>query len=285
MERWNIVKRWLAMVMVLVLVLSAAPVWAENSDSPNGSSRDNSTDSSSEIDNAADDSSTVADNPADDASGNHSTDSSRNESSNNGSDHMTGMDDAMNRTSTSDSVTHSSENSGDREHMLVSNVTAFEDEIHALEQEYTQAMAGSPGEIRDILAHQSGVQVGVDSFLLVKSQMGSSGPDISALAQQFNASFTSTAQAEEQIRKRDSITRLFMGGDRTATRIIDTEVSGNQVRILQLNQMLDQCINCTPGVKAVLQQQIQTMEQEQARLSGIAQKEHSDTGLFGWLFP
>ena len=277
-------KRWLVLAMVLSLVLIGAPALAENSDNSSGDSQDNPMDSSSGMDKSSDDSSSGTDDLADDSPGNHSKDSSGNESANSGSDHPKGMDDASNRTGTDDSVNGSEGNGDDMEHRLVSNATALENEIHTLEQEHAQEVSVSPAEIRDILEHRNDVQVGVDSFLLVKNQMGLSGPDISVLAQQFNASLKSTAQAEERIRKRDALTRIFVGGDDSAASVIDAEVSDNQMRIQELNHMLGQCTNCSAGVKTLLQQQIQTMEQEQTRLSGIAQKEHSDNGLFGWMF-
>jgi len=44
-----------------------------------------------------------------------------------------------------------------------------------------------------------------------------------------------------------------------------------------------QC-DCGEEVKAMLQEQIQNMEQEQVRLQQLAQNEKKNKGVFGWLW-
>ncbi len=57
----------------------------------------------------------------------------------------------------------------------------------------------------------------------------------------------------------------------------------SQQRIRQLKHLRAQC-DCGEEVKAMLQEQIQNMEQEQVRLQQLAQNEKKNKGVFGWLW-
>jgi hypothetical protein len=57
----------------------------------------------------------------------------------------------------------------------------------------------------------------------------------------------------------------------------------NRERIQELHRLVQEC-DCNEDVRALVQEQIQNMEQEQTRLQELAQNEKEAKGLFGWLW-
>ena len=100
---------------------------------------------------------------------------------------------------------------------------------------------------------------------------------------EFNNSVQATIRAEERIQTRNFILSFFFGGDEQAAGEIEQEVNMNQERIQELTQLMNQC-ECDNEVKAMLQEQIQNMEQEQNRLQELAQEQKKSKGLLGWLW-
>ncbi len=81
---------------------------------------------------------------------------------------------------------------------------------------------------------------------------------------------------------RSGFTRFFAGGDSEAAEELETGVTQNQQRIQEMKQLRGQC-DCEEEVKAIMQEQIWDMEQEQTRFQELAQKEKKSKGLFGWI--
>ena len=73
-----------------------------------------------------------------------------------------------------------------------------------------------------------------------------------------------------------------MGGDSEAADEILQQMEQNQIRIQEMNQIIDTCDDCDPQTVAVLQEQMQNLLQEQNRLQQLAQDEKDYRGLFGW---
>jgi len=113
--------------------------------------------------------------------------------------------------------------------------------------------------------------------------VGGIGPQVSEIAREFNNSVQATIRAKERIQSRNRIIRFFAGGDEEAAQEIEEQVIQNRERIRQLQQLALQC-ECEEEVRALLQEQIQNMEQEQTRLQQLAQNEKKVKGLFGWLW-
>ena len=55
-------------------------------------------------------------------------------------------------------------------------------------------------------------------------------------------------------------------------------------KLQEMKQVKDECVDCTEEIKAMMQEQIQNMEQEQVRLQELAEKEKQSKGLFGWMW-
>jgi hypothetical protein len=113
---------------------------------------------------------------------------------------------------------------------------------------------------------------------------GSSEPQLTRLAAAVNSSYAAALQAEQQIQSRDSFSRTLFGGDQQAANLLLQYADQNQQRLSEMNQLLMNCSDCDPQVRLMLEEQVKVLEQEQNRLTVIAQKEQRDKGIFGWLF-
>ena len=134
-----------------------------------------------------------------------------------------------------------------------------------------------------VYQNQNGMKIAVHSLLAMENLTGGIGKEVSAIARDFNNSVQSTLNSEERIERRNSLKRFFVGGDEKAAEEIEQEVNKNQERINKLKDLKENC-ECDEEVKAVLQEQIENMEQEQTRLTKLSQKERKTKGIFGWIF-
>ena len=162
------------------------------------------------------------------------------------------------------------------------NATQLREMVETKAEELDQEAS----QVKDITTqkvykNQNAVREAVHSLLAAEDVVGGIGQQVSQIARDFNNSVDKTIKAEEKIQNRNILTRLFVGGDKQAAAELEQEVSQNRARIQTLNQLMQNC-NCDSETKAVLQEQIQNMEQEQNRLESLS-KEQQANGLFGWL--
>jgi hypothetical protein len=148
-----------------------------------------------------------------------------------------------------------------------------------LKEELKQVRA----EVKSVYENQNRVRLAVHVLLNIENLTGGIGKNVSAIAREFNNSVQATLNAEERIQTRNSIMRFLFGGDESAAANLTAEVAQNQLRVQELNQLRNQC-DCDNETKAMMQEQIQEMEQEQTRLQELAQNESKSKGLLGWLF-
>ncbi|WP_319642998.1 hypothetical protein [Methanovulcanius yangii] len=127
------------------------------------------------------------------------------------------------------------------------------------------------------------VRLAVHTFTIAAPLLGNESGRMLGLAGQVNTSAQVTLQAEERIQTRSAIMRALFGGDAGAAAILQQEITANQERITEMNQLIDEC-DCDPETREVLMEQVALLEQEQQRLRDLAQGEVADTGLLGWLF-
>lgn len=140
------------------------------------------------------------------------------------------------------------------------------------------------GENYETHKNQNVVRIAVHAMLASEELTDGIGPRVSEIAKEFNNSVQSTIKAEEKIKSRGAIRKLFLGGDKEAAGELEQETIRNQNRIEELNQLMNQCEECSEEVKNVLQEQVQLITQEQERLSNLAKNEKGKKGLFGFLF-
>ncbi|MDN7025149.1 hypothetical protein FGU65_09645 [Methanoculleus sp. FWC-SCC1] len=132
-------------------------------------------------------------------------------------------------------------------------------------------------------SHVNPVRYAVHSLLAMENRTGGIGPQVSAIARSLNDSVNATEQAEERIRSRNSIMRMLFGGDDEAAGLIRQHIERNREMIRVLSSISENG-TCDDATRVMLQEQIQSLEQEQQRLAGLAGQEFSARGLFGWLW-
>lgn len=163
------------------------------------------------------------------------------------------------------------------------NVSELREMIQERKTEMEQEIMNFTETNKNIYQNQNRVRLAVHSLLAMENLTGGIGQNISQIAREFNNSVQATIRAEERIQTRNVIVRFFVGGDEEAAEEIESERNQNQQRIQQLKQLRNEC-DCDEEIKAMIQEQIQNMEQEQARLQQLAQNEKQSKGLFGWIF-
>ncbi len=155
--------------------------------------------------------------------------------------------------------------------------------IQEKKDEFKQELEQFKEQKKEMYQNQNQVRVAVHALLAMENLTGGIGPNVSAIAREFNNSVQATIRSEEKIQNRNALVKMFIGGDEDSADEIEQEVNKNQERIQKLTQLMEQC-DCDEEVKTILQEQIQNMEQEQNRLQQLAQNEKQNKGLFGWIW-
>jgi hypothetical protein len=170
-----------------------------------------------------------------------------------------------------------------REKVRAQNVSELHEIVEQRKQEMNQEIQALNEHRQLVYQNQNRVRLAVHSLLAMEELVGGIGPQVSQIAEGLNTSVQATIRAEERIQSRSRFVRFFAGGDEEAAQDIEQHVVQNQERIRQLQQLSGEC-DCDEEVRAMLQEQIQNMEQEQERLQQLAQAELADKGLFGGLW-
>lgn len=109
---------------------------------------------------------------------------------------------------------------------------------------------------------------------------GAHSSDLVRLAEEINGSVGDTIRNEERMRSQNAFMVFLFGGDHASADAIMQHVVQNRVRITEMNRLIDGC-DCDPETSAILREQVQAMEQEQARFEELAVEEKEKRGLFG----
>lgn len=153
--------------------------------------------------------------------------------------------------------------------------------VQERQEEMQQEMQDLSGVQQKVYEKQNKVREAVHALLSIETLAVGIGPQVSEVAREFNNSILVTVVAEEKIQKRNALVRFFAGGEKDAAGEIEGEITQNQERIQELKQLREECA-CGEEVKTMMQEQIQTMEQEQERLQLLADRENNTKGVFGW---
>lgn len=109
---------------------------------------------------------------------------------------------------------------------------------------------------------------------------GGSAPDLIRLTEEINGSVRTAVQNEEQIHSQNGFMVFLFGGDQKSADAIMQHVVQNRVRIEEMNRLIDGC-GCDQDTAVLLREQVQAMEQEQARFEAVADVEKGRRGIFG----
>ena len=129
--------------------------------------------------------------------------------------------------------------------------------------------------------HRSAVANFVQSLLQVADREGGIGQQVRVIAQQQNQSASTTIQAMEKVQTRSKIKTFFFGSDYKNLGALRSEMVQTRNRLEQLNRLMENVQN--EGDKTELQNQIQTLEQEQIKIESFIKAEEGKFSLFGWL--
>jgi len=129
--------------------------------------------------------------------------------------------------------------------------------------------------------HRSVVAAFVQKLLQVANREGGIGEQVRLIAQQQNQGATTTAQVVEKVEKRNKIKTFLIGTDYKNLGALRSEMVQTRNRLEQLTQLREKAK--TEADKLELQNQIQTMMQEQARIENFIKAQEGKFSLFGWL--
>jgi len=179
-------------------------------------------------------------------------------------------------------------NEGDEQGLLImeqarSQAMSLNRSIKEAEARYADEASEMPAQQVQVYQNQNRVRVAVQALLGAENISGIV-KNISSIARDFNNSVQATVRSEEKMRERSGFERFLFGGDEQSAGELERQVSQNQQRIMQMQQLVLQCSGCGPEVQAMLQMQLMNMEHEQSRLMQLAQGEKQDRGVFGWLW-
>jgi len=155
-----------------------------------------------------------------------------------------------------------------------------EQQVRSVIQQKNQEINSS---MRNSLENQKMAQVAVQTMESTASMFGKSEANISKLSNEIKNSFEVTTRAEERIRSKSGFVKFFTGGDNEAAGLIAQEIVRNENRIRELNRLIEES-DFDPQTKAILQEQVQNIEQEQLRLKLLAEQEINNKGILGWLW-
>jgi len=166
---------------------------------------------------------------------------------------------------------------------IAKNVTELRQMVQERQELMNQELKNLTVNAKQIYQNQNRVRLAVHSLLAMENLTGGIGRNVSRIAREFNNSVQATIRAEQRIETRNMLVKFLFGGDEVAAGEMEQEIIQNQQRIQHLRQLMNQC-DCEEQVRAMLQEQIQNMEQEHTRLQQLAQNEKGNKGLFGWLW-
>lgn len=129
--------------------------------------------------------------------------------------------------------------------------------------------------------NQNEVRFAVHQLLAMENQTGGIGPQVSAIAKDFNNSIQSTWQLENQIDSRDAFSKFLFGNDKTSAAQLNNLTIQNQVRIQEMQQLIGNA-TIDNETRLMLQDQLQIMQQENTRLNEYATSAAKNRGIFGW---
>jgi hypothetical protein len=135
---------------------------------------------------------------------------------------------------------------------------------------------------REQVKNQNEVRIAVHSLLAMENLTGGIGRNVSAIARDFNNSASAARALEDRIQNRNTIIRLFFGGDRDAAGELANLSAENRARIRELQQLMNSS-SLDADVRTAMEEQVRILEKDQLRLEQLATREEQDRGLFGWI--
>jgi len=128
--------------------------------------------------------------------------------------------------------------------------------------------------------HRSVVANFVQGLLEIADRESGIGEQVRVIAREQNAAKEQTSQEIEKIQARSKIRTFFFGSDYKNLGDLRSQMVQTRNQIAQLTRLAEQAES--EESKAELQNQIQVLEQEQARISDFITQNENKFSLFGW---
>jgi len=129
--------------------------------------------------------------------------------------------------------------------------------------------------------HRSAVANFVQSLENVAEGDSGIGEQVRLLAQQQNQSSETTIQAMEKVQTRSKIRAFLFGSGYKNLGTLRSEMVQTRNRLEQISRLMESAQS--EADKAELQNQVQTLEQEQAKIENFIKDNESKFSLFGWV--
>ncbi|MBU1102166.1 hypothetical protein KJ853_00725 [Patescibacteria group bacterium] len=130
-------------------------------------------------------------------------------------------------------------------------------------------------------SHRSAVANFVQELLQVADREGGIGEQVREIARQQNQAQEQVVQAIEKVEKRSKIKTFLIGNDYKNLGALRSEMVQVRNRIEQTTRLMEKAAG--EESKAMLQEQIQNLEQEQTRIENFIKTNENKFSLFGWL--
>ena len=129
----------------------------------------------------------------------------------------------------------------------------------------------NPNQVRDA----------VHALLAMENRTGGIGPQVSAIAREFNNSANESQRYKDRIQNRDALTRFFFGGDRQAANELANLTAQDQARISEIGDLMNST-TLDADTRSQMDGQIQILQQQLAQEQQLIAQARQDRGLFGW---
>ena len=125
----------------------------------------------------------------------------------------------------------------------------------------------NPNEVRDT----------VHSLLALENRTGGIGPQVSAIAREFNNSANASQQYKNRIRDRDALSRFFFGGDRQAASELANLTAQNQARISEIENLMN-TTSLDADTRTMMVEQLELLQQNVDFDQQLSAHEKQDRG-------
>lgn len=166
---------------------------------------------------------------------------------------------------------------------IAKNATELKEIIREKESQLNRELEKVEAREQNIYKNQNKVRIAVHTLLAMEKISGGIGRNVSEIAREFNNSVKNTTALEAKIQERSAIIKFFLGRDKKIVSELEATLNTTAENIGTLKQLKAAC-DCGEDVKAVLQEQVESMETEQSRLTQLVSAEKRNTGILGWLF-
>jgi hypothetical protein len=157
--------------------------------------------------------------------------------------------------------------------------TQEQNAVQAQDEVKNKSKKESKGQFNAEL-HRSAVATFVQSLLAVADRDGGIGQEVRSIAQQQNDIKNRTSDLINAVENRNKVKAFFIGTSYKNLGELQSQMVNSQNQIEQLKRLAEKAEN--EGDKIELQNQIQTLEQEQTNISNFIAQNENKFSLFGW---